>query len=471
MKKLTVLDSGFLLLEKRNQPLHVAYLNLYTPPADAGPDFVMKLVERLRTYAAPLAPFNQRLQSPIGIGAWVEDPEFDIDQHVIHIALPRPGRIRELLAMISRMHSSHLDRAYPLWRLYVIEGLEGGRIATYSKVHHAVADGIAGTRLMLKSMSPNADEVLPPTWALPPNGRRETGGLLKTPLNQAARIANFARQAMASVPGIARELRHTYREYREQHPEFMSGLSAPPSILNQRISASRRFAAQSYAYARVRESGRVLGYTPNDIVLGMCGHALRKYLLELNALPEKPLLALVPMSTRRDQSDSGNQIAFFQVNLATHLDDMQERLRAIKSSVDHSKERFSKMKPIEMLGYGIAMMAPGAVNMLYTARPQHLPFNLVISNVPGPRSQMYWQGCRLDGMYPVSAIADGMALNITLTRRHDSLDFGLIACRRTLPHVQRLLDYLDEGLRGIEVLADTAASSDELVARRVRRRR
>src|SRR5262249_14110918 len=150
------------------------------------------------------------------------------------------------------------------------------------------------------------------------------------------------------------------------------GLSAPASILNQRISASRRFAAQSYAYARVREAGRVLGYTPNDVVLGMCGYALRKYLLELNALPDKPLIALVPMSTRRDHSDSGNQIAFFQVNLATHLEDMPQRLLAIKASVDHAKERFSKMTPAEMLGYGLTMMAPGAVNMLTLAHPQRL---------------------------------------------------------------------------------------------------
>jgi diacylglycerol O-acyltransferase len=455
MKRLTSMDLGFLLVEKRNQPFHVAFLNLYTLPEDAGPDFVKKLVERLRSYATPLAPFNQRLESRLGAGFWVEDPEFDINQHVIHLALPRPGRIRELLAMVSRMHSNHLDRAYPLWRTYVIEGLEGGRIATYSKVHHSVADGIAGTRLMLKSMSVNPDEIVPPAWALPPRGRREPAGLLATPISSAAKLAAGFQNLFGSLPGIGRELRRSLREYRSKNPDFVSGLSAPPSILNQRISASRRYAAQSYDLSRVREAARALSYTSNDIVLGMCSHALRKYLQELNALPDKPLIAMVPMSTRRDRTEAGNQLAFFLANLGTHLADPAERLRSIKGSVDYSKRRFAGMSPAVMLGYGVAMMGPGLLNMIANPKPKKLPFNLIISNVPGPKAQLHWQGCKLDGLYPVSVVADGMALNITVTSRHNSLDFGLLACRRTLPHVQRLLDYLAEGLQEIEQLTQT----------------
>ena len=457
MKRLTTLDLGFIFLEKRNQPLHVAYLNLYSLPADASADFVHKLVDHLRTYATPLPPFNQRLESRLGTAHWVEDPEFDINQHIVHLALPRPGSIRDLLAMVSRMHASHLDRAYPLWRTYVIEGIEGGRIATYSKVHHAVADGIAGTRLMLKSMSAVPDEILPPAWALPPRGRREPGGLLTAPVNTAAKLAGRFSDAFGSVPRIVRELRQSLREYRGKHPDFVSGLSAPSSILNRRISASRRFAAQSYALSRVKSAGRALGYTVNDIVLGMCSYALRKYLLELKALPDKALIAMVPMSTRRDHSDSGNQIAFFLANLGTHLAQPRERLRVIKASVDHAKQRFSSMQPGEILGYGAALMGPGLINMLVNPVPKRLPFNVIISNVPGPKAPMYWQGCKLEGMYPVSAIADGLALNITLTSRHDFLDFGLIACRRTLPHVQRLLEYLEEGLAEIESLMPASA--------------
>ncbi|MGQ0620391.1 MAG: WS/DGAT/MGAT family O-acyltransferase [Panacagrimonas sp.] len=458
MKKLTALDLGFIFLEKRNQPLHVASLNLLRPPADAPPDFVQKLVERMRSYAAPLAPFNQRLESRFGAAYWVEDLEFDIDQHVIHLALPKPGRIRELLAMVSRMHASHLDRAYPLWRTYVIEGLEGGRIATYSKVHHSVADGVAGTRLMLKSMSADPDEVVPPTWAVPARGRRERApSLLTAPVTGAAKLAGRFSDAFGSLPAITRELRQSVREMREKHPDFVSGFAAPPSILNRRISASRRFAAQSYSLIRAKAAGKALGCTVNDVALAMCSHALRKYLLELDALPDKPLIAAVPMSTRRDHSESGNQLAFMLANLGTHQADPAERLRCIRGSIEHSKRRFMKMKPGEILGYGTALMAPGLLNMVASSQPKWLAFNLVISNVPGPRSQVYWMGCKLEGMYPVSVVADGMALNITLASRDDSLDFGVIACRRTLPHVQVLIDYLGEGLAELEALAGTVA--------------
>ena len=454
MKRLTALDLGFIYLEKRNQPFHVAYLNLLTPPADAPPDFVQKLVERLGSYAAPLPPFNQRLESRLGAAYWVDEPEFDIDQHVIHLSLPRPGRVKDLLAMVSRMHASHLDRAYPLWRTYVIEGVEGGRIATYSKVHHSVADGIAGTRLTLRSMSANPDEILPPPWAVPPQGRRErAGNLLTAPVSGAARLVSRFRGAFGSVPAVARELRQSMRESRDKHPAFVSGASAPPSILNRPISASRRYAAQSFSLVDAKAAGKVLGGTVNDMVLAMCASALRRYLLDLDALPDKPLIAGVPMSTRRDRSETGNQIGFMLVNLGTHLADPAERLQTIVASVEHNKQRFMKMKAGEVVGYGATLMAPGLLNMLTNPKRGKLAFNLVISHVPGPRTPLYWMGCKVDGMYPVSVVVDGMALNISLTSLQDRIDFGVIACRRTLPHVQRVLDYVGEGLRELEALA------------------
>jgi diacylglycerol O-acyltransferase len=454
MKRLTALDLGFIYLEKRNQPFHVAYLNLLTPPADAPQDFVQKLVERLRTYAAPLPPFNQRLESRLGAAYWVDEPEFDIDQHVIHLSLPRPGRVQDLLAMVSRMHASHLDRAYPLWRTYVIEGVEGGRIATYSKVHHSVADGIAGTRLTLRSMSANPEEILPPPWAVPPQGRRErAGNILTAPVSGAAKLVSRFRGAFGSVPGVARELRQSMRESRDKHPDFVSGASAPPSILNRPISASRRYAAQSFSLPDAKIAGKALGGTVNDMVLAMCAYALRKYLLDLDALPDKPLIAGVPMSTRRDRSETGNQIGFMLVNLGTHLEDPAERLQTIIASVEHNKQRFMKMKAGEVVGYGATLMAPGLLNMLTNPKRGKLAFNLVISHVPGPRTPLYWMGCSVDGMYPVSVVVDGMALNISLTSIQDRIDFGVIACRRTLPHVQRVLDYLGEGLAELQALA------------------
>lgn len=453
MKRLTALDMGFIHLERRNQPLHVAYLTLLRPPADAPPDFAQTLVARLRSYASPLPPFNQRLESGLGKAFWVEDPEFDIEQHVIHLALPRPGTLQQLLAMVSRMHASHLDRAYPLWRTYIIEGIEGGQIAIYSKVHHAVADGVAGTRLFLRSMSLKPNDILPPPWAMPPQGRRERPGLLAAPVEGVVKLAHRFGGAFEHVPSIYNELRKSMRERRDGHPDAIAGNIAPASILNQPISASRRYLARSYPLARIKAASRTLGCTVNDVMLAMCSHALRQYLIDQHALPREPLIAGVPMSTRRDKSDVGNQIGFLLANLGTHLSDPAERLRVIRASVEHSKTRFATMKPGAILGYAAAQLAPGLANMLFAPKRGGLAFNLVISNVPGPRSPLYWQGCAVEGMYPVSVLADGMALNITASSRADALDFGVLACRRTLPKVESLLDYFEDGLSGIERLA------------------
>lgn len=159
------------------------------------------------------------------------------------------------------------------------------------------------------------------------------------------------------------------------------------------------------------------------------------------------------MSTRRDKSDVGNQISFLLANLGTHLADPAERLQAIKASVEHSKARFASMKPGAILGYAAAQLAPGLLNMLFAPQRGHLAFNLVISNVPGPRAPAYWQGCAVEGMFPVSVLADGMALNITASSRADALDFGVLACRRSLPKVESLMDYLGDGLEASERLA------------------
>ncbi|MDP3293130.1 MAG: wax ester/triacylglycerol synthase family O-acyltransferase [Nevskia sp.] len=453
MKRLTALDMGFIHLERRNQPLHVAYLTLLRPPADAPADFVQTLVARLRSYASPLPPFNQRLDSRLGKAFWVEDPEFDIEQHVIHLALPRPGTLLQLLAMVSRMHASHLDRAYPLWRTYIIEGIEGGQIAIYSKVHHALADGVAGTRLFLRSMSLTPNEILPPPWAMPPQGRRERPGLLAAPVDGVVKLANRFGGAFVHLPAIYNELRKSMRERRDGHPDSISGHCAPASIMNLPISASRRYLARSYPLARIKAAGRALGCTVNDVMLAMCSHALRHYLEDLHALPKEPLIAGVPMSTRRDKSDVGNQISFLLANLGTHLADPAERLRVIRASLEHSKARFATMKPGAILGYAAAQLAPGLINMLFAPKRGHLAFNLVISNVPGPRSPLYWQGCAVEGMYPVSVLVDGMALNITASSRVDTLDFGVLACRRSLPKVESLMDYFEDGLEEIERLA------------------
>ena len=467
LRRLSIVDSAFLLMERRHIPFHVGGLMLFKPPPGAPPDFALQLAERLRHSTQAAAPFDRLLVSHLGARFWEEDRNFDLAHHFVHLALPRPGRIRELLAMVSRVHSAHLDRAYPLWRTYLIEGLEDGRIAVYSKIHHSLVDGVAALRVLMKTMSADRQEslTLPPPWEI--KVRRTSDAPMPVPtagVGSMAALSALLRGGSKSIPAVARQLRRSWNDHRSNHPDLVTGFSAPRCLLNQKISGSRRFAAQSYATARIRAVGRAFDATSNDVVLAMCGGALRRYLMELDGLPERALIAGVPVSIRRDDSDSGNQVFFALTSLATHLAEAAARLRAVKASMDYNKQRMSEMSVSELVAYSSAMYLPGALNMVTgLVDRRHTLMNVVISHVPGPRTPMYWQGCELTGLYPASIVMDEVGLNITLVSRHDFVDFGLTACRKTVPNVQRLLDHLEKALQELEAAAgavtETAAAA------------
>jgi diacylglycerol O-acyltransferase len=452
MRPVGLVDQGFLWLERRNQPMHVAGLQLLRPAPD-DPDFIERTVRLAlgATHARP--PFNQRLVRRGGMWFWDEDREFDVESHFHHLALPKPGRIRELLALVSKLHGNLMDRTKPLWELYLVSGLEDGRVALYSKIHHALVDGVAANRMLLRQMSESPDDKeLVPLWAIERKKRdAEVEGQRTGPFAVMAQAVAMAREQLGTLPGVAREVVRTIRARKD--PDEVSAFSAPKSILNQHISGARRFAAQSYSFKRMRAAGKALGATVNDVTLAMCASALRRYLQDLDALPERPLVAMVPVSTRKDDSESGNQVAMVLTSLATHLDDPEDRFKAVMRSMTAAKERLGRMSQLEMMNYLGVVMAPSGLNMATGLAPTWQAFNVVVSNVPGPKKTLYFNGARMDGTYPVSIVLDGQALNITLTSYGDDMEVGLIACRRTLPHMQKLLQYLEDGLAELEALA------------------
>jgi diacylglycerol O-acyltransferase len=444
MKPLSPADQTFLWLEKRHQPMHVGGLLLARPPEGAPRDLLLKTAEEMRRSTRAEHPWNQQLTRKFGAWFWEEDDQFEVEHHFRHLALPKPGRIRELLQLVSQLHAAPLDRARPLWEMYLIEGVEGGRFAIYSKIHHALVDGVAASRLLQRSLSEDPDERdRPPPWAQKP------------PKRESKEVAGFGFHDLAelvtgSVPKVTRELMRTFREVRGD--EGLVGVRAPRCIFNQRITGSRRFAAQSYSLDRIRQAGKAHKATVNDVVLAMCASALRRYLLDLDELPQKPLIAMVPLSLRKDDSDGGNQVAMILANLGTHLSDPAERLATIRHSVKYAKEKYAQMSPAEIMGYVGTLLGPAGLNFLTGAAPRWQAFNVVISNVPGPKKPLYFNGAEIEGLYPVSIVVDGQAINLTLNSYVDRLEFGVIACRRTLPHIQRLLEYLEEGLRELEGL-------------------
>lgn len=454
MKALSPNDQLFLLLERRNQPMHVGGLLLIKPTGDQKEAGIAKLASHMRTFAQAVPPFNQRLYFRFGMWFWGEDNEFDLEAHFIHLSLPKPGRIRELLDLVSKLHAGQMDRAKPLWEAYLIDGLEDGRIALYVKVHHALVDGVACMKMLQRSMAETPEITdLPPFWANPElaghSRRAESQDGVAT---MVGKVVDTAKTQLLSLPRVVKEVGKSIWQTTVADPDFVSVIQAPRSAINRRITASRRFAAQSWDLQRIKDCASDLDMTLNDVVLAMCGSALRKYLLDLKALPARPLVAMVPVSLRQEEV-TGNHLALLLADLATDTEDPVERIEKIARSVNESKKRFASMSQAEIINYVAAMMGISGINMITGIAPKIQAFNIVISNVPGPKHRLYFNGAEVDGVYPVSLLVDGQALNITLNSYADKLEFGLLACRRTMPSMQKLLHFLEEGLVELESAA------------------
>jgi diacylglycerol O-acyltransferase len=448
----------FLLGETREHPMHVGGLQLFQPPEGADAIDVRTMFDQaIRAEdAAPL--FRKRARrslTSLGQWGWEPDREFDLQYHVRCSALPQPGRVLELLALCSRLHSSLLDRHRPLWEIHLIEGLDDGRFATYFKVHHAVVDGVSALRLLARTLSEDPDQRdMPAPWARPPrtsddapDGDGDGGADPLTALRGALDL-------VGAVPGILPAVvRAVTRGLNDESGPV--ALGAPKTMFNVPITGARRFAAQSWSIERIRQIGKASDATVNDVVLAMCSGALRAYLDDFGALPDAPLIAMVPVSLHTDDGQSGdgggNAIGAVMCNLGTHLDDPARRLETVHRSMTEGKESLRGMSQLQILAMSAVGTSPILVEHLLRlhgrVRP---PFNLIISNVPGPRTPLFWNGARLDGLYPLSVPIDGQALNITCTSYSDEIAFGLTGCRRTVPHLQRLLTYLDAELSALE---------------------
>lgn len=459
MGRLPLFDAAWLLMESRERPMHVGGLQLFDRPADAPEDWLQQVALRAMEFDRPRPPFDQVLKEPYGrLGTFALEPdEVEIAYHVRHLALPAPGRIRELLSFCSNVHSHTLDRHRPLWEMYLIEGIEEDRVALFTKVHHSLLDGVAAMRQMLQAFTPDPDDRdLPPPWATRPEepaGQRPTddpgpAGVLR----RAGRSVGRVGAATGAALGAGRALVDQALRARHDEAEVLP-FQAPATMMNVRLTSARRFVAQDYSLDRIRAVARSTDSTVNDVVLAMCGGALRSYLQAHDGLPDEPLIGFVPVSIRPDDdSDRGNALSFVLCNLGTHLPDPLDRLALVRRSMDAAKARMRGMSAAELADYAIALTSPLVVgNVLgISGRFRRPIFNVVVSNVPGPREQLYWNGARMSGLYPASLLQDGYALNITQTSYGDQMAFGITADRTALPSVQRLIDHLADELDALE---------------------
>jgi diacylglycerol O-acyltransferase / wax synthase len=447
MKLIAPADSMFLLGESREHPMHVGSLQLFKPSDRADENFVTEAYESMIgcTEIQPTFRKHPALVGPVTNLAWSLDQDVELDYHFRRSALPRPGRVRELLELCSRLHGSLLDRHRPLWEAHLIEGLNDGRYAVYTKFHHSLMDGVSALRLMQRAFTddPEDDEVRVP-WALGPRHKPDSGKG-SSPLDTLTGALGSAARLGPSTLSLARAA------LLEQQLTFP--FRAPKTMFNVRIGGARRIAAQSWSLDRLKAVKSAANASFNDVVLAMSAGALRSYLIEQDALPDAPLIAMVPVSLRKenDAGGGGNSVGTVLCNLHTDVEDAGKRMEGISSSMREQKELFTQLPQVQQLALSAFLtgglflgLVPGFIR---TAPP---PFNIVISNVPGSKEALYWRGAQLVGNYPLSITLDGQAMNITVTNNGENLDFGLVGARGSVPHMQRMLSHLDSSLKDLE---------------------
>ena len=500
MRQLSGIDVSFLNMETASTFGHVSSLNLYDPagaPGGAGLEATKRIIlERIDQ----LAPFRRRLvEVPLGLDLpyWIEDPAFDIDFHVRHHAVPPPGTPEQLAEVVSRIVARPLDRSRPLWELYVIEGVDNGRlIAQLTKVHHAAIDGAAGAMMLAAILDtdptfrphgqpavwepeavPTDEELLRITareYLRRPEKMVRLG--VRTARELAAATQSGGLRAIADliaqpIPGpmgdlMRKRLRSQHGEDHDRAPA-LPPTSAPRTPWNRPITPHRRFAYTTVSLDDAKTIRRAFGCTFNDVVMALCSGTLRRYLIMHDALPAESLIAMVPVSVRSgSEGDSfQNRVSALLADLATNEPDPVKRLAAVQRSMTAAKDNFAAI-PAEAL-QDFTQFAPPAVaaramrmySRLRIADRMNPPFNLIISNVPGPSHPLYSAGAKLEHFYPVSALADGQGLNMTVQSYNGKLDFGFIACRDLVADVWVMTDLLQLSMQELLDAAHAAASS------------
>ena len=467
MNHLSVIDGAFLHLESPEMPMHVGSLALFEPRAvGQGPWFeTVKAHVASRMHLAPvftrklaLMPFE--LANPV----WIADDDINLDYHIRYLVLPKPGSMAQLEALAARLHSSRLDRSRPLWEFYVIEGLADGRLGFYSKVHHSAVDGQAAVAMgnSVFDMTPEPRRVRPPRAARSNRYQLGVAELLSAALgNQLQQLVQFAKllPPLASAAfGAAKGALAARRVGNKAGAAGTRFKLAPATPFNTSITNQRAFAGVALPLQEVKAIGKALGASVNDMVLWLCSTALRAYLRDSRELPEKTLVAGVPISLRPEgDTSSNNQVSGALIDLATQLEDPLKRLQAIMAGTRAMKQQmgsFGSLIPKDFPSLGSPWLLSGLASLYGRSRlADRLRLaNVTISNVPGPQVPLYLAGAKMTGMFPLSIVVHGVALNITVQSYMGQLCFGLIACRRAVPDVNELAVQMERAMQALRRL-------------------
>ena len=477
MQQLTGMDASFLALETANTTGHVGGLSVLDPRTASKPLTLARLTE-VMAERLPLVPVLRRklLNVPFGLDQpyWIDDADFDIEYHVREIALPRPGSDAQLTEQVSRLHARPLDRSRPLWELYLITGLARDRAAVYSKIHHAAVDGVSGTELLTvlfdltpAGREPSAAEPFQPERPppLPLLAARAAIRLAWRPV-QTIRITNELVRLLPTLAPLASTLVGEILGLNRGDGSVIATRPgrAPATPFNRAITPHRRFAFRSVDLDTVKTVKKAFGVSVNDVVMAMCAGALRRWLVDHDALPGQPLVAMIPVSVRDPASQGalGNRVSAMLAPLPTSVTDSGLRLQIVHSATQAAKAQQAEIPQglvDQISDFAVPALTARAARVAFATGLLHRlpPFNVTISNVPGPNVPVYMCGARLIAHYPVSVVTDGQGLNITLVGYLGQLHFGLVSSRELVPDIDKLAGYLPEELALLAEAAEKRA--------------
>jgi WS/DGAT/MGAT family acyltransferase len=483
MQQLTGVDANFLHMETGATFGHVCFLAMLGPAPQGGALTAGAVRGIVEQRLAQLPPLRRRLvEVPFGIDRpyWVEAGDFDLEFHVRELAVPAPGSPLQLAEQVGRIAGRALDRGRPLWELYVISGVDGGRTALLAKFHHAAVDGLAAAEVfqtLLDDAPQSGRHPSSATWQaepVPSSAQMWLRGVAGVAM-QPVRLLDVQRRFLAGLPRSVRSLsrlvpRTGAGSTGTGRSDSLDGqvLNRPPLVppktpFNRAVTPHRRWAFGTASLETVKAVKNAFGVTVNDVVMAVSATALRRWLQAHDALPSEPLVAMVPISVRtsEQQGEFGNRVSAMFASLPTHLPDPVDRLQAVHAAMRDAKEQFQAIDAQTLLDAtqftapALATRAARVAAQMRLADYVSPPYNLVISNVPGPRTKLYLAGAEVLGYYPVSVVADGQGLNITVQSYVNNLDIGLTACRELVPDLWHLLTYMTEGL---DELADAAGT-------------
>ena len=481
MDRLNGLDATWLYIETPKNQLHMTGLLVFDPSTMPGGysfekmrAFMGNRLERSPTFTRKVMNVPFRISHPV----WVEDPDFNLEAHIHHVGCPAPGGAKELSELAGEIAGVPLDRNRPLWEMWFIEGLEHGYVGLVAKMHHATIDGVSGANLMMHifDLEPNpveeTSQVAPRTESVPSELSLFARGVLER-----------ARQPLLLPSTLARTAAGAFQLVRRRRqpgtPSMATPFTAPATPFNRPITPHRRVAFTEVSLADVREVKDRHSTTVNDVVLAVCAGAVRRWLEARDALPEKPLIAGVPVSTRGEEAASigANLISAMFVSLATNFDDPVERLLAIREATKGAKEEFKAIGAdalqdwVEFSGPRLFGLATRLYSQLELADRHPPALNFLVSNVPGPPIPLYVAGGRLVSLFPMGPIFDGMGLNITVLSYMEKVGFGFVACRELIPDLWEIADAVPAALEELRSPGLPAASKKAETPGKTGRRR